>query len=183
MNMEVSIRRSTATGLADATRESSVAPAPAERAAPQSPQNLLSGGFSLLHAEHCHGNGDPQSPQNFLPLTTLVPQRGQIIRPSSVGRSASLLDPYAQLTNMRTSNTIMVSKSLVRSPSSAKVSPYYKACHTACRNASKNEAKPMSSTLGIAREVKAIGVGLKKITKHLAIRKKKKKAKRGKKRL
>jgi len=40
----------------------------------------------------------------------------------------------------------------------------------------------MSSTLGIAREVKAIGVGLKKITKHLAIRKKKK-AKRGKKRL
>ena len=42
----------------------------------------------------------------------------------------------------------------------------------------------MSSTLAIAREVKAIGARLKKINKHLAIRKKKsKKAKRGKKRL
>jgi hypothetical protein len=47
--------------------------------------------------------------------------------------------------------------------------------------ASKYEGKFMASTLAISREVKAIGARLKKISKHLAIRKKKaKKAKRGK---
>jgi hypothetical protein len=47
--------------------------------------------------------------------------------------------------------------------------------------ASKHEGKLMASTLAISREVKAIGVRLNKINKHLAIRKKKsKKAKRGK---
>jgi hypothetical protein len=73
----------------------------------------------------------------------------------------------------------MASKSLARGPNSARLSWYCKACHTACRDAFKNEAKLMSSTLAIAREVRAIGVRLNKINKHLAIRKKKK-AKRGK---
>ena len=45
--------------------------------------------------------------------------------------------------------------------------------------ASKHEGKFMASTLAISREVKAIGARLKKINKHLGIRKKKK-AKRAK---
>jgi hypothetical protein len=41
----------------------------------------LPGGFSLPHALHSHGSGDPQSPQNFLPLATFAPHRGQIMPP------------------------------------------------------------------------------------------------------
>src|SRR5262249_59127830 len=54
-----------------------------------SAQNGLSGGFSLPQALHCHGSGDPQSPQNFLAFAMFAPQRGQIMRPSSFGRSAT----------------------------------------------------------------------------------------------
>jgi len=47
-------------------------------AAPQSPQKRAPEGFWLPQVAHRQGSGDPQSPQNFLPLV-FDPQRGQII--------------------------------------------------------------------------------------------------------
>jgi hypothetical protein len=61
----------------------------APTAAPQSPQNHLSGAFSLPQALHRQGSCDPQSPQNFLLSRTVAPQRGQIMRSPSFGRQAS----------------------------------------------------------------------------------------------
>src|SRR5262245_52574426 len=60
----------------------------APRATPQSPQNLLSAGFSPPHELQSHGRAVPQSPQNLLPVATSAPQRGHIIRPASHGSTA-----------------------------------------------------------------------------------------------
>jgi len=86
--MTVSWRRSAAGEAEDDARSSGTLPGRPVTALPQSPQNRLSGGFSLPQALHNHGSGDPQSPQNFLPLVTFVPQRGQIMPLSSRRRPA-----------------------------------------------------------------------------------------------
>jgi hypothetical protein len=74
--MTVRSRRS-GTGAAATGR---VALAINPREEPQSPQNRLSGGLLLPQALHCHGNGAPQSPQNFRSFATKAPHRAHIIR-------------------------------------------------------------------------------------------------------
>jgi hypothetical protein len=63
--------------------------------APQSPQNLFPGGFSLPQPLHCTGRGDPQSPQSFLPLTTFALQRGQNILSSMLATRFLGLKPIS----------------------------------------------------------------------------------------
>jgi hypothetical protein len=78
--MTVSCRRS-ATGVAAGLEAMSCATAaPSADGAPQSAQNRLPGGFSARQAAHCHGSGNPQSPQNLSPLARLAPHCGQFAR-------------------------------------------------------------------------------------------------------
>lgn len=72
---------SSATGV-DASAEAN-ARVRAGSTAPQSPQNLLPGGFSASHAAQRTSSGAPQSPQNFFPSGLALPQFGQSSRTSA----------------------------------------------------------------------------------------------------
>jgi hypothetical protein len=61
-------------------------------AAPHSLQKRFPAGFSLPQAVQHHGNGDPQSPQNFEAVPTLAPHRGQFMR----SPSRMLASPFAR---------------------------------------------------------------------------------------
>jgi hypothetical protein len=69
-------------------------------AAPQSPQKRAPEGFWLPQVAHRQGSGDPQSPQNFLPLV-FEPQRGQIIGAPSFRRRSRAGMRAAQRCNTR----------------------------------------------------------------------------------
>jgi hypothetical protein len=78
-NITVSCRRSAdEVGAADAgdVASADAGNEPTVSAAPQSPQNLLPGGFSTPHASQRIGSGLPQSPQNFFLSGFAAPQLG-----------------------------------------------------------------------------------------------------------
>jgi hypothetical protein len=76
----VSWRRSADEGAAAAVDDFCPSARAETAAAPQLLQKRLSAGFSLPQALQLHGRGEPQSPQNFEPVPTLAPHRGQFIR-------------------------------------------------------------------------------------------------------
>jgi hypothetical protein len=63
---------------------------PTVSAAPHSPQNLDSGGFSNPHREHLFRSAVPHPPQNFIPAGFSVPQLEHRIANEFISYSLSL---------------------------------------------------------------------------------------------
>jgi hypothetical protein len=61
--------------------------APPVIGAPQSPQNLLPGGFAAPQVVHADASGVPQSPQNRFSAGFSAPQLGQVIVRASVAHA------------------------------------------------------------------------------------------------